>query len=574
MPSLFTFMSLTKQLGLVALYVLMAKLTLLLFGNNMVVEFLWPASGVALAVVLIGGNKYLPAVFLGGISGYLLIGEPLGFSAAIALFHATSIFICTWALKREGGLNSALLTPSDFFRILILATIVGLIWAVTLNLLGWLDAIRLADAHTFLQHWVGSLLGIIVTLSLTLVWSRLPRDWATPAVAVEVVLILSMSILVGQVVFVGSLNDSLGQIARGYWLFPLITLAAVRIGRHGTVLIVAIVAAQGLVGAAIGVGFFANDIENTHLANYFFYTLSLAVVDMALATYISERKSALAEVKYHRDDLKLQVMARTDELVQQLNELSLVHSKLKNSQAQLLQSEKMASIGQLAAGVAHEVNNPIGFVHSNLGSLSRYVDDLLEIIDCCEKSANAHGLMSNDQAFRELCEQKDLPYIKEDIRQLLAESKDGTDRVRRIVQNLKDFSHVSEDEWQWTDLHTGIDSTLTLVWNEIKYKADLHKEYGNLPNVFCLASQINQVIMNLLVNAAQAIETHGTITINTGTLEATIDAGQRVWIEITDTGMGIPAENLKQIFDPFFTTKPVGKGTGLGLSIAWGIRAR
>ncbi len=569
MSALFKVKDLPKLVGLAALYVLMAKLTLMLFGSNLIVEFLWPASGIALAMVLIGGNKYLPAVFLGCLLGYLLIGEPPVFSVAIALCHTASIFLGTWVLKREGGLNSALLTPLDFFRILILAASVSLILAAGLELRGWLDVSRLGEPHSFLQHWAGSVLGIVVTVSFALVWSRLPREWALPALAGEAVLILGIATLVGQVVFVGALNDSLGQVARGYWLFPLITWAAVRIGRHGTVSIVAMVAVQGLVGAALGVGFFANDIAKTHLANYFFYTLSLAVVDMALATYISERKSALAAVKQSRDDLERQVASRTDELASQLAATKEVNRKLEDAQVQLLQSEKMASIGQLAAGVAHELNNPIGFVHSNFGTLENYLKDILEIAAACETAAKA----SNPTDFAHidaLKAEKDFDFLKADIFQLMSESRDGLSRIKKIVQDLKDFSRVGEAEWQWADIHQCLDSTLNIVWNELKYKCTVTKQYAaGLPQIRCLPSQLNQVFMNLLLNAAQAIPDKGEITI--GTLPAGEDAIQ---IVIHDSGTGIPAENLQRIFDPFFTTKPIGKGTGLGLSIVWGIVGR
>jgi PAS domain S-box-containing protein len=266
-------------------------------------------------------------------------------------------------------------------------------------------------------------------------------------------------------------------------------------------------------------------------------------------------------------------------LTRQLAELTELNRKLAQAQNQLLQSEKMATIGQLAAGVAHELNNPIGFVQSNLGTLTGYVDDLLEIVDFAGKCVEKHGDAATQKNFRELAARKDLVFLREDVGQLLAESKDGADRVRRIVQNLKDFSHVSDDEWIWSDLHKGLDSTLNIVWNEIKYKAEVDKRYTALPEVFCVPSQLNQVFMNLLVNAAQAIEGKGKITIASGLLadqdvpaEGAGDYHRpSVWIEIGDTGKGIPAENLARIFDPFFTTKPVGQGTGLGLSLAWSI---
>jgi two-component system, NtrC family, sensor kinase len=240
--------------------------------------------------------------------------------------------------------------------------------------------------------------------------------------------------------------------------------------------------------------------------------------------------------------------------------------KLEDAHSQLLQSEKMASIGQLAAGVAHEINNPIGFVYSNLGTLEKYVQDtlgLIELYEQAESSITDQEVRNRLQAARK---KLDLPFLKTDLLALMAESKDGITRVKIIVQNLKDFSHAdASDEWVTSSLHHGLDSTLSIVNNEIKYKANVIKEYGDIPEIKCLPSQLNQVFMNLLVNAAHAIAERGTITIRTGR------EGDEVWVDIADTGKGIPPENLQKIFDPFFTTKPIGKGTGLGLSLAYGI---
>ena len=251
---------------------------------------------------------------------------------------------------------------------------------------------------------------------------------------------------------------------------------------------------------------------------------------------------------------------------QRLAELRQLNSELEEAQNQLLQSEKMASIGQLAAGVAHEINNPIGYVYSNLGTLEKYVTDifsLLALYEQAEGSIADAGISAQLKATRD---KLDIGFLKEDLSDLMAESKDGITRVKKIVQNLKDFSHVdTSDEFHMADLHQGLESTLNIVNNEIKYKADVIKEYGELPEVECLASQLNQVFMNLLVNAAHAIEAHGTITIRTGL------QGDEVWVDVADTGKGIAAEHLKKIFDPFFTTKPVGQGTGLGLSLSYGI---
>ena len=257
-------------------------------------------------------------------------------------------------------------------------------------------------------------------------------------------------------------------------------------------------------------------------------------------------------------------------LQQQLAELKALNHRLEEAHNQLLQSEKLAAIGQLAAGIAHEINNPIGFVNANLGSLAEYASDLLAI-DAAYGEIEARFGTQQPRVFeriRQLKRDIDHDFLVADLPRLVGESQEGLTRVRRIVQDLKDFSRVGETEWQWVDLHQGIDSTLNIVWNEIKYKAEVKREFGQLPPVHCVPSQLNQVVMNLLVNAAQAIEERGLIVIRTGC------ADDLVWMEVGDNGRGIPPDNMKRIFDPFYTTKPVGKGTGLGLSLSWGIVER
>ena len=267
-----------------------------------------------------------------------------------------------------------------------------------------------------------------------------------------------------------------------------------------------------------------------------------------MAFEIDERKSAHAALEKEREEQRVLI------------------KKLEEAHNQLLQSEKLASIGQLAAGVAHEINNPIGFVNSNLGTLKNYVDDLLQIIGLYESGRH---LLAADPALQgrieAACGKADLDFLRDDIATLIAESIEGTARVRRIVQDLRDFSRVDSVEWQWADLHAGLESTLNVVMSEIRYKADVVRQFGTLPKVECMPAQLNQVFMNILVNATQSIAGHGTITLRSGCL------GDQVWISIADTGKGIPPELMNRIFDPFFTTKPVGKGTGLGLSVSYGI---
>jgi signal transduction histidine kinase len=277
---------------------------------------------------------------------------------------------------------------------------------------------------------------------------------------------------------------------------------------------------------------------------------------------VLSRVRAQLDAKAARDMLK----KHNERLVDQVETGS--HA-LEQAQLALLQSEKLAAMGQLAAGVTHEINNPVGFVGANLSTLDSYLKDIFGLLDAYVRAEVAQ---EGPQRFAEVASLRkaiDLPFLKEDIAALLAESQEGISRVRRIVQDMKDFSRIGSHDWQWADLHQGIESTLNIARNEWKYHCTIVRQFGEIPRVRCLSSQINQVFMNLLVNAAQAIEDKGTITITTACVDA-----DTVSVNITDTGKGMPPDVLEHVFEPFFTTKPIGKGTGLGLSLAWEIVER
>ncbi|MGP8331728.1 MAG: response regulator [Methanosarcinaceae archaeon] len=256
-----------------------------------------------------------------------------------------------------------------------------------------------------------------------------------------------------------------------------------------------------------------------------------------------------------------------------------LEENLKKSNAQLLQSEKMASIGQLAAGVAHEINNPTGFVSSNLRTLSEYQDDIEKVVreyrNLVKNMKNTktveHCPSSISEQIKRIADleaEVDIDFILNDVPDLIKESREGTERIKNIVIALKDFAHPGENKLKLADINKGIDSTLNVVWNELKYKSTVIKDYGDIPPVRCYPQQLNQVFMNLLVNAVQAIEKEGEIRILTRALDGYVE------IKISDTGQGIPDEDLSKIFDPFFTTKEVGKGTGLGLNVVYNIIQR
>jgi len=286
--------------------------------------------------------------------------------------------------------------------------------------------------------------------------------------------------------------------------------------------------------------------------------LELGAVDYITKPFnpaiVRRRVQTQLELKHHREHLEYLVAQQTCELVEAYGDLKKIHN-------QMLQQEKMASIGQLDAGVAHEINNPAGFIGSNLGSLQKYVDKLNEGLAFMEQSLKQVDNAELQAEIKAKKQQLKLDFVQEDINDLITESKDGIERIATIVRNLKSFSRTENDKQEPIDLQEALESAISIAWNEIKYKAKIIKEYQPLPLVTCFPQQLSQVFVNLLVNAAHAIENQGVITIKT--------RQEKNWfvVQICDTGRGISEEHLAKLFEPFFTTKEVGKGTGLGLSI-------
>jgi len=268
--------------------------------------------------------------------------------------------------------------------------------------------------------------------------------------------------------------------------------------------------------------------------------------------------------------LEARVERRTAALVKSNEELSGANRQIQQTQAQLLQSEKMASLGQMAAGVAHEINNPVGFVMSNISSLSGYVGSyqgleqkIRPLLELSPGSAEWQQCRDDVEAF---IAAEDFEFIHDDISELMTDALEGSRRIRDIVQGLKEFSHVDQAEQQEADLNQCLETTLKIVNNELKYSCTIRKDLQSLPLLRCSPGQLNQVFMNLLVNAGQAVgEEGGVIGIRSR------DLAQAVEIQIFDNGQGIEPEHVAKLFDPFFTTKPVGEGTGLGLAISYGI---
>lgn len=294
-----------------------------------------------------------------------------------------------------------------------------------------------------------------------------------------------------------------------------------------------------------------------------------------LKTPVKNEKGAVEGVLCVFEDFTERVKA--EESIKTANqELEDSNRQLKEMQSQLVQNEKLASIGQLAAGVAHEINNPMGFVTSNFQTLKKYVTALIDFLGLSLECLNDISLdiscvQVQHSKIQKAKEKLNIDFIIEDINELFDDSSEGIDRIIKIVQNLRDFSRVDQaEDFTYYNLNKGIQSTLLVAKNEIKYHADVETDFEEIPDVYCNSGQINQVFLNILVNAAQAIQSQergekGHVRIQTRQQENSVE------IIIADDGPGIEKENITKIFDPFFTTKPVGKGTGLGLNLSYDI---
>lgn len=263
----------------------------------------------------------------------------------------------------------------------------------------------------------------------------------------------------------------------------------------------------------------------------------------------------------------LELQRLKDELEEEHAAQKILIAKLEDTRSQLMQSEKMASIGQLAAGIAHEINNPLGYITSNVQSLQHYLHQYHEVIDGLDNLLKEVATPEILQAREALFERTQLDFMRTDSIELIEESQEGSERVRSIVMSLKDFSHVDNSDWAMASLVTGIESTLKIVNNQIKYSVTVVRDFDpDIPDIYCQPMQLNQVLLNLLVNASQAIEGQGEIHIS---LKRRCD--EYVILKIRDTGSGIDPKHMHRLFEPFFTTKEVGSGTGLGLSVSYGI---
>ena len=515
-------------LGLAAIYVLTASLTVLLFGGDNVVSFLWLASGPALAVALLRGKRFLPAAILGACLGILVTGQPIKIALGGALVHTAEIYVGLWALKRDAHFDPTLNSLADYLKIFLLAMAIGLMTALITLLLQWLN-LPYPYTYTQQQRFAGTTLCILIVMPLLLVWQSPPRDWAGRRKAAEVALILGLSLLVGQVVFLDWLSDTVGQIARGYWMFLLVTGAAVRLGPHGTVLILASTAIQALFGAYRGTGYFSNDLAGTHLSNYFFYMLCLSSVGMALATYFTQKQKAVKELKSYQLHLEDLVRERT-------GHIETLNIELQHRVEEAVAANRAKST--FLANMSHEIRTPMNAIIGLNHLLRRAKQEPVQAERLGKIGDAANHLLSiiNDI----------LDISKIEANKLVIEDTDF--HLSSILDNVRS---MTTDQARAKGLTVTIDPDAVPVW----LRGD--------------PLRLRQALLNYTGNAIKFTE-QGAVALRAILLK---NDGEEILVrfQVEDTGIGIDPDKIPGLFRTFeqadvSTTRKYG-GTGLGLAI-------
>lgn len=521
--------SLTVSLALVGIYLLAATLTIQFFNGHSVISFLWLVTGVAILGPLLYGYWTLPALLVGCILAFMVVGQPIDTAISGAVRHVSVVAFVVWLVKRQGLFNPSLTSLNDYLLIITIGALCGGLTSGAT----WLQQVAgfpYPGKFPLLQRFGGSALGVIIVMPFVLVWRTPPRAWLKPDIARDALFILGLTFLVGQVVFLNWLSDSLGQVARGYWMFLLVTWAAVRLGLHGAVLVIVMVAIQGLLGAQHGVGFFANDIATTHLANYFFYMLCLSAVGIALAIYFAQKEASMAELGRYQQHLEDLVGERTAHIETLNTEL---HKRVNEAEAANLAKSTFL------AKMSHEIRTPINGILGMVYLISR-----TEIPPVAAERIDKIRLSGQ--------------HLLSIINDILDISKIEAGKLTLEIRNFP-TSEV-------------LGAAQAVMESNIRNKGiQFRIECNDFPEYLVGDSnRLTQILVNYLSNALKFTE-HGTITLSCQ-LESQTAEEVVARFAVTDTGIGMTPDQQAKLFQAFeqadnSTTRTYG-GTGLGLVIS------
>lgn len=536
------------------------------FDDNGVVV-IWPSTGIYLAAILVFGYRVWPGILVSElIVNPILYGNipiSIGLSFTDTIDPLLTAFLIGRFLHKEGFLDRTIDVLKFLGLLMVSPTLTSNLGVTLLCLAGFAEWQDFGEA--WWAWWVSLVIGMAVITPALLSWDRqfLTNSRHHSSWWLESLVITFLAGVINQVAF--------GQgYPIEYMLLPLLVWAAIRLDKRFVTLSILGISGYAILGTVHGTGSFVRPATGESLVLLQSFIGVITLTTLVLSATTTENIQAETRLREANDRLEHRVEERTSELQETLK-------KLKLAQAMMVQNEKMSSLGQLVAGVAHEINNPVNFIHGNLAHAKGYVQELLKVVSLYQE--NCHNLPAELQ---DEIDEMELDFLKGDTINLFQSMTSGTERIRQIVLSLRNFSRLDEAEYKSVDIHEGIDSTLMILKKQIKGKPgslgiEIIKDYDQLPPVECYAGQLNQVFMNLLSNAVYALnesieqakfnkQNLPTIQIKTQSF-----SDESVSIKISDNGAGISQENLPKIFDPFFTTKEVGKGTGLGLSISYQI---